>query len=158
MASSIPRAGSGASIALSPSVRAMTTKSGLPRSSATARAMRTLPQHLIDWDQRLAADVTAPLGEDLVLQVSRGHACVDVKLGGPLYIEDVAVAAVHVDDDQRDVQGSRGDTLLGIAHRIHSFDPIDQFGLWVGGYRSFRRISQSTPGAAPAQEISSLPC
>ena len=112
----MPRSDSGASIADRPSVRAMTTKSGLPRSSATARIIRSLPIISVGGHERLAADVAAALGQHLVLEVGGGDAGGDVQLGRALDVEDVPVARVHVDDDRRDVEVPGRHALLGIAH------------------------------------------
>ena len=75
-----------------------------------------LADHLVRRDQRLAADVAAPLREDLVLEVrgrdARGH----VQLGGALDVEEIAVAAVHVDDDGRDLEVLRRRALLRITY------------------------------------------
>src|SRR5256886_7311014 len=40
----------------------------------------------------------------------------DVELGGAMDIEDVAVAAVHVDDHRGEVEMPRGDLFLGFAY------------------------------------------
>jgi hypothetical protein len=46
--------------------------------------------------------VTAPLREDLVFEVRAGHAGVHVQLRDALDVEEISVAAVHVDDDRGD--------------------------------------------------------
>ena len=46
-----------------------------------------------------------------------GDARVDVQLGHPLNVEEVAVAAVHIDDDRRDLEMRRWHTLFRVAHR-----------------------------------------
>src|ERR1700693_317852 len=48
--------------------------------------------------------MAAAFGEHLVLDVRGGDAGGDVELGGALDVEDVAVAAVHVDDHRWDVE------------------------------------------------------
>src|SRR5205085_2186255 len=88
MARSILRSGSGASTALSPSVRAMTTKSRLPRSSATARAMRSLPTisltGISDLDIRIEVHVGRAQvadGKGIAAEVDRLEAVVHDELG-----------------------------------------------------------------------------
>ena len=76
-----------------------------------------LADHLIRGDQRFAGDVPAPLGKDLILEMRAGDARVDVQLGHPLNVEEVAVAAVHIDDDRRDLEMRRWHTLFRVAHR-----------------------------------------
>src|SRR4029079_3213002 len=57
----------------------------------------------------------AALGQDLVLDVRPSHAGVHVELGGALDVEEVAVAAVHIHDDRRDLQMGGRDALFRIA-------------------------------------------
>ena len=76
-----------------------------------------LAHHLAHRDQRLAPDVPAAFGQDLVFDVGCRHAGVDVELGRPLDIEDVAVPTVHVDNHRRDVQVLGLDALFRISHR-----------------------------------------
>jgi hypothetical protein len=61
--------------------------------------------------------VPAALWEHLVLDVRRRDAGVHVQVRGPLDVEEVAVAAVHVDDDGRDLEVLRRDALLGVTQR-----------------------------------------
>src|SRR2546427_2024864 len=68
-----------------------------------------LADHLVGGDERLAGDVTAALGKDLVLEVRAGEARVHIELGRALDVEQVPVAAVHVDDDRRGREGARRD-------------------------------------------------
>ena len=49
--------------------------------------------------------------------MGRGDAGGDEQLRLPLDVEDVAVTAVHVDDDGRDVEVSRRGPLLRVADR-----------------------------------------
>ena len=63
------------------------------------------PDRLILADDHLARDVTAALGEDLVLDVNPGHAAAHVLLHRPDGRQRVAVAVVGVGDD-RDLDGA----------------------------------------------------
>src|SRR5205085_456630 len=76
-----------------------------------------LAHHLAHRDQRLAPDVPAAFGQDLVFDMGGGHAGVDVELGRALDIEDVAVPTVHVNDHRRDVQVFGLDALFRVPHR-----------------------------------------
>ena len=75
-----------------------------------------LADELVRRDQRLARDVAAALRHDLVFEVRRGDACVDVQLDRALDVEQVSVAGVHVDDDGRDLEVDGRHLLLGVAH------------------------------------------
>ena len=81
------------------------------------RARHTqLADHLVRGDERLATDVAAALRENLVLEMrgrdARGH----VQLGGALDVEEVAIPAVHVDDDGRDLEMLRRSALVRVTH------------------------------------------
>src|SRR5712691_13104534 len=60
--------------------------------------------------------MAAALGHHLVLEVSGGDAGTDVEVDGALDVEQVSITRIHVDDDRRDLQVQRLDSLLGIAH------------------------------------------
>jgi len=93
-----------------------------------------LANHLVGRDQGLAPDVAATLGEHLVLDMGRGHPAVHVELGGPLDVEDVAVAAIHVDDHRRDVEMPWRDALLRVA------DGHGQLEFAQGAHRPSSRV------------------
>jgi hypothetical protein len=81
-----------------------------------------LADHLRGWDERLAADVAAALGQHLVLDVRRRHATIDVQLGGALHVEDVAVAAIHVHDQRRDLEVPWSDALPRVSHGLRQLE------------------------------------
>ena len=83
----------------------MTVKSSSPEVVGDGPHHPQLADHLLGRHERLAADVAAALGQDLVLEVRRGDAGRDEQLGLALDVEDVPVAGVHVD---RRRAGSRG--------------------------------------------------
>ena len=61
--------------------------------------------------------MAASLGKNLILDVGCRNAGIDVELCRPLHIEDVSIAAVHIDDDRRNVEMLRWSAFFRIAHR-----------------------------------------
>ena len=98
-----------------------------PVAGVDGRAV--LPDGLILADDHLARDVTAALGEDLILDVDPGHAAAHVLLHRPDRRERVAVAVVGVGDD-RDLDGA-GDHgadagHLGLGQEAHVGPAVGQ--------------------------------
>src|SRR5947207_3553524 len=99
-----------------------------------------LSDHLLYGYQCLASDVAASLGKNLILDVRRGHAGIDVELSGPLHVEDVSIATVHIDDDRRDVLMSWWSAFFRIPDR-HGELKLSQ-----GADRAPRRIRNFDAG------------
>ncbi len=76
-----------------------------------------LADELVGRDERLARDVAAALGHDLVFEVRGRNPRTYVQVDSPLDVEQVSIAGIHVDDDRRDLEMNRGYSLLGVAHR-----------------------------------------
>src|SRR5439155_3217868 len=93
--------------------------------------------HLVHRDERLAADVSAALGQHLVFDVRRRHAGIDVKLGGALHVEDVAVAAIHVHDERRNIEVPRRGSLFRIAYRLGELEFAQCAHRAAGGIGNF---------------------
>ena len=94
-----------------------------------------------------ATDVAAALRQDLVLDVRSRDAGVDVELGRPLDVEDVPVAAVHVDDERRDLEVLRRDPLLGVADGLRQLVAAESC-------HQDRETLLSRPSLAPSGDIS----
>src|SRR2546425_2201397 len=75
-----------------------------------------LAHELVRRNQRLARDVAAALGHDLVLEVRGGDAGSNVEVDRALDVEKVSVAGVHVDDYRWNLQVHRRDSLLRVAN------------------------------------------
>jgi hypothetical protein len=99
-----------------------------------------LADELVGRDQRLARDVTTPLGHDLVLEVRSGNARTHIQVGRSLDVEEVAVAGVHVDDDRGDLEVDRRNVLLGVTDRHR------QLELAQGAHRATRAVGDLDRG------------
>ena len=93
-----------------------------------------LADELVGRDERLARDVATALGHDLVLEVRGRDAGVEVELDRALYVEEVAVARVHVHHDGRDVEVGGGDLLLRVADRHRQLELAER------GHRAARAV------------------
>ena len=107
----------GASVADTPSVRAMMTKSLWPRSSAALRIIFSLPTNSSAEIRALPAMWPQRLGITWSSRCAAATPASHVQLDRALDVEEVPVAGVHVDDDRRDLEMDGGHPLVGVAHR-----------------------------------------